>query len=159
MHGRFLINGGQVPGLPSKSPPMPDPLRQWCILHIPTLFSGGSRGGGNPAMAPIEIGNGVWPPLWERKSNGSIVILLKSKDFAPRSEIYKFSPISAKFTFFGLIYVFLLPSYFDNDCIYYLAYASCFTSRGPSIKYVTLEGEGVRESVTVCDGGGGVKSM
>src|SRR6218665_254843 len=27
--------------------------------------------------------------------------------------------------------------------------------QGPSIKYVTLEGEGVRESVTVCDRGGG----
>src|SRR6218665_1544491 len=32
-------------------------------------------------------------------------------------------------------------------------------SKGPSIKYVTLEGEGVRESVTVCDRGEGVKSM
>src|SRR6218665_839888 len=41
-------------------------------------------GGANPAMAPpIEIGNGVWPPLRDRKSNGSIVILLKSKEFAP----------------------------------------------------------------------------
>jgi len=28
-------------------------------------------------------------------------------------------------------------------------------SRGPSIKNVTLEGEGVREGVTVCDRGGG----
>ena len=26
---------------------------------------------------------------------------------------------------------------------------------GPSIKYVTLEGEGVQEGVTVCDRGGG----
>ena len=26
--------------------------------------------------------------------------------------------------------------------------------KGPSIKYVTLEGEGVREGVTVCDRGG-----
>ena len=42
---------------------------------------GGSRGA-NPAMAPpIEIGNGVWPPFRDRKSNGSIVILLKSKEF------------------------------------------------------------------------------
>ena len=32
---------------------------------------------------PIEIGNGVWPPLRERKSNGSIVILVKSKEFGP----------------------------------------------------------------------------
>src|SRR6218665_4159841 len=30
---------------------------------------------------------------------------------------------------------------------------------GPSIKYVTLKGEGVREGVTVCDKGEGVKSM
>jgi len=43
---------------------------------------------------PIEIGNGVWPPLWDRKSNGSIVILLKSKDFGPpRSDVgYRFGP-------------------------------------------------------------------
>ena len=33
----------------------------------------------------------------------------------------------------------------------------CFT--GPSIKYVTLVGEGVREGVTVCDRGRGAKSM
>ena len=31
--------------------------------------------------------------------------------------------------------------------------------KGPSIKYVTLEGEGIREGVTVCDRGKGVKSM
>ena len=31
--------------------------------------------------------------------------------------------------------------------------------KGPSIKYVTLEGEEVREGVTVCDRGRGVKSM
>ena len=30
---------------------------------------------------------------------------------------------------------------------------------GPSIKYVTLEGEGIREGVTVCYRGRGVKSM
>jgi len=30
---------------------------------------------------------------------------------------------------------------------------------GPSIKYVTLVGEGVRQGVTVCDRGEGVKSM
>jgi len=36
--------------------------------------------GANPAMPPIEIGNGVWPPS---ESNESIVILLKSKDFGP----------------------------------------------------------------------------
>jgi len=28
-------------------------------------------------------------------------------------------------------------------------------NKGPSIKYVTLEEEGVREGVTVCDGGEG----
>src|SRR6218665_1771993 len=30
-------------------------------------------------------------------------------------KIYQFNPISTKFTFFGLIYVFLLPPYFDHD--------------------------------------------
>src|SRR6218665_994474 len=37
--------------------------------------------------------------------------------------------------------------------------AHYFRNRGPSIKYATLEGEGVREGVTVCDRGRGVKSM
>jgi len=32
-------------------------------------------------------------------------------------------------------------------------------NQGPSIKYVTLEGEGVQEGVTVCDRGRGAKSM
>jgi len=41
-------------------------------------------GGANPAMAPpskfaMEFG----PPLRDRKSNGSILILLKSKEFGP----------------------------------------------------------------------------
>src|SRR6218665_2023053 len=41
----------------------------------------GDKSGHGP---PIEIGNGVWPPSGtEIKSNGSIVILLKSKDFGP----------------------------------------------------------------------------
>src|SRR6218665_1148153 len=31
----------------------------------------------------------------------------------------------------------------------------CLSSMGPSIKYVTLEGKGVRDGVTVCDRGGG----
>jgi len=31
-----------------------------------------------------------------------------------------------------------------------------FYKKGPPIKYVTLEGEGVREGVTVCDRGRGV---
>ena len=31
-------------------------------------------------------------------------------------------------------------------------------SNGPSIKYVTLEGEGVREDVTICDRGGGARA-
>src|SRR6218665_2635748 len=48
---------------------------------VPT--SGGSRGGKSGHGPPIEIGNGVWTPLRDRKSNGSIVILLKSKDFGP----------------------------------------------------------------------------
>ena len=30
--------------------------------------------------------------------------------------------------------------------------------KGPSIKYVTLEGEGVREGVTVCDRGMGSRA-
>src|SRR6218665_4048968 len=30
--------------------------------------------------------------------------------------------------------------------------------KGPSIKYVTLEGEGVRKGVTVCDRGGGPRA-
>src|SRR6218665_310659 len=38
-------------GGPSPSPTKPPPMH-----------SGGSRGA-NPAMAPIEIGNGVWPPF------------------------------------------------------------------------------------------------
>jgi len=32
------------------------------------------------------------------------------------------------------------------------------TGKGPSIKYVTLEGEGVREGVTVCDSGRGPRT-
>src|SRR6218665_3709179 len=31
----------------------------------------------------IEVGNGVWPPLGGRNSNGRIVNLCKCKDFAP----------------------------------------------------------------------------
>jgi len=31
--------------------------------------------------------------------------------------------------------------------------------KGLSIKYVTLEGEGVRDGVTVCDRGSGIESM
>ena len=46
------------------------------------LGSGGSRGA-NPAMAPIEVGNGVWRPLGGRNSNGRIVNLCKFKDFGP----------------------------------------------------------------------------
>src|SRR6218665_2649468 len=41
------------------------------------------EGGQIRPWPPIEIGNGVWPPLRDRKSNGSIVILLKSKEFGP----------------------------------------------------------------------------
>ena len=33
--------------------------------------------------------------------------------------------------------------------------AMSLMTKGPSIKYVTLEGEGIRESVTVCDRAGG----
>ena len=36
--------------------------------------------------------------------------------------------------------------------------ALSYYTMGPSIKYVTLEGKGVREGVTVCERGG-VKSM
>src|SRR6218665_1489902 len=46
-------------------------------------IQGGGQSGIRP-WPPIEIGNGVWPPpLWDRKSNGSIVILLESKEFGP----------------------------------------------------------------------------
>jgi len=38
-------------------------------------------GGANPAMAPHRYWQWSLAPLWDRKSNGSIVILLKSKDF------------------------------------------------------------------------------
>jgi len=49
------------------------------------MLSGGSRGGKSGHGPPIEIRNGVWPPLRDRKSNGSILILLKSKEFGPVS--------------------------------------------------------------------------
>ena len=57
------------------------------------MRSGGSRGA-NPAMAPHWNWQWSLAPLWDRKSNGSIVILLKSKDFAPRSDVgYRFAPL------------------------------------------------------------------
>src|SRR6218665_3814570 len=37
--------------------------------------------------------------------------------------------------------------------------ATLFSSLGPSIKYITLEGGGVREGMTVCDRQKGVKSI
>ena len=40
-------------------------------------------GGANPAMAPPSKLTMEFGPLWGRKSNGSIVILLKSMDFGP----------------------------------------------------------------------------
>src|SRR6218665_2450988 len=49
----------------------------WC--------SGGSRRGANPAMAPHRNWQWSLAPFRDRKSNGSIVILLKSKDFGPPS--------------------------------------------------------------------------
>src|SRR6218665_185150 len=49
--------------------------------------------GANPAMAPIEVGNGVWPPLGGRKSNDSTVNMCKSKDFGPLFDVgYGFGP-------------------------------------------------------------------
>jgi len=39
--------------------------------------------GANPAMAPHRNWQWSLAPLRDRKSNGSIVILLKSKDFGP----------------------------------------------------------------------------
>jgi len=43
--------------------------------------------------------------------------------------------------------------------VLYVAYVHVYNIavciEGPSIKYVTLEGEGVREGMTVCDRGGG----
>ena len=51
------------------------------------------QGGPNPAMAPIEVGNGVWPPLGSRKSNDSIANLSKCKDLGPRIDVgYGFAP-------------------------------------------------------------------
>ena len=49
--------------------------------------------GANPAMAlPIEVANGVWPPLGAEK----VMIGLnmsKSKDFGPRIDVdYRFGP-------------------------------------------------------------------
>src|SRR6218665_1406554 len=41
------------------------------------------QGGQTRPWPPIEIRNGVWSPLRDRKSNVSIVILLKSKEFGP----------------------------------------------------------------------------
>ena len=46
----------------------------------------------------------------------------------------------------------------NNEYLLFFQF-SLHPNRGPYIKYVTLEGEGVREGVTVCDRGGGVKSM
>jgi len=40
-------------------------------------------GGANPAMPPHQNWQWSLAPLWDRRSNGSIVILLKSKDFGP----------------------------------------------------------------------------
>ena len=51
------------------------------ILVIGPISRGiGIQGGGKSGHGPpIEIGNGVWPPLEGRKSNDSTVNLLKSK--------------------------------------------------------------------------------
>jgi len=54
----------------------------------------------------------------------------------------------------------VLPSGFHSSrTVQLLTRQSWFRTLGPSIKYVTLEGEGVREGVTVCDRGRGSKSM
>ena len=45
--------------------------------------SGGSRGRQIRPWPPIEVGNGVWPPIGGRKCNDSIVNLPKSNDFGP----------------------------------------------------------------------------
>jgi len=39
--------------------------------------------GANPVMAPLEVGNGVWPPLGERRNNDSSVNFAKFKVFGP----------------------------------------------------------------------------
>src|SRR6218665_88529 len=64
-----------------------------CFVEI-SGDSGGSRGGANPAMAPPAKLAMEFVPLRDRKSNGSIVILLKSKDFGPpRIDVgYGFGP-------------------------------------------------------------------
>src|SRR6218665_679922 len=54
--------------------------RFWFILFLRPA-SGGSRGWQIRPWPPIEVGNGVWPPLGGRKSNDSTVNMLKSKDF------------------------------------------------------------------------------
>src|SRR6218665_1596052 len=51
-------------------------------IHVHTLTVA-DPGVANPAMAPIEVGNGVWPPLGGRQINDSIVNLSKCKDFGP----------------------------------------------------------------------------
>src|SRR6218665_1922388 len=51
--------------------------------------------GANPAMAPHQNWQWSLAPLRDRKSNGSIVILLKSKDFGPPVAMhvgYRFGP-------------------------------------------------------------------
>src|SRR6218665_1047946 len=55
------------------------------IRRGPNLIalSGGSWVGQIWPWLSIEVGNGVWPPLGSRKSNDSIVILSKCKDFGP----------------------------------------------------------------------------
>src|SRR6218665_2403176 len=52
-----------------------------CIhMQEPVADPGGGQIRPRP---PIEVGNGVWPPFRGRKSNGTIVILSKRKNFAP----------------------------------------------------------------------------
>src|SRR6218665_2365736 len=55
------------------------------------------------------------------------------------------------------ILISVCPTHLLCLCLIVCIHQGSFFSRGPSIKYVTLEG--VREGVTVCDRGEGVKRM
>src|SRR6218665_2674990 len=47
-------------------------------IHVHTLTVA-DPGVASPAMAPIEVGHGVWPPFGGRRINDSIVNLSKCK--------------------------------------------------------------------------------
>src|SRR6218665_2587138 len=77
----------------------------------------------------------------QRTIISSIQLLFKQRSFSSFS-------LYLSYGFFIIQLVFKL-------CCFH----KCIMVKGLFIKYVTLEGEGVREGVTVCDRGRGVKSM